>query len=57
MPPKKKMPFLAVRKGNIFEVTPSHLPELPSAGVGTFRRVNSIGVAEVSKGRSLHLSG
>jgi len=38
----------------VIGLLPSHLPEHPSAGVGTFPLP---GVAEASQGRSLRLSG
>jgi len=48
-----------MRKGKwLIKPTLSHLPERPSAGIGTFPRTCiRWGVAEASQGRSLRLSG
>jgi len=51
--PPKKIALSLERASNLFSA-PSHLPEFFAAGIGT---VTFPPVAEVSKGRSLHLSG
>jgi hypothetical protein len=57
-----KLPLQTSRKGNQSLIgKPSHLPEHPSVGIGTFSALSNDDVCwqvvEASQGRSLRLSG